>query len=195
MSRHVDDVVRSPEDEIVAILVAYSPIESRIHHRGLESTEIGADEALVVAPYGGQTSRRQRRRDGNDALLVRARLGRIGLSQQFQVVAVRRETRAAEFQRRALHARNRGQDRPAGFGLPVVVDDRLAERVGNPTVGRLVQRFAGQEQVFERRDVVLLEIGRILFFQHPNSGWRGEHHLDLALLHDLPPNARVRSDR
>jgi hypothetical protein len=36
---------------------------------------------------------------------------------------------------------------PAGLGLPVVVDDRDAELVGDPLVRGFVERLAGEEQV------------------------------------------------
>ena len=72
------------------------------------------------------------------------------LVDQLDVVAVHRHARAAELAGRLLDAVGNGQDRPAGFGLPVVVDDGLAQRLGDPLRGRLVQRLAGQEQRAQR---------------------------------------------
>ena len=89
----------------------------------------------------------------------------------------------------------RGEQRPAGLGLPVVVDHRAAERLADPDVRRLVERLAGEEEVLERGEVVLLQVGRVLLLQHADRGRRGEHHRHLVVLHDLPPDARVGTDR
>ena len=87
-----------------------------------------------------------------------------------------------------------GQDRPAGFGLPVVVDDRLAEALGDPARGRLVERLAGEEQ--RRSD------DRSYFFRKAGSCFFstriavGAENIVVTLyfstrLHQMPPSGRI----
>ena len=191
----VDHVVGPPEDEVVAVVVADAPVEGRVDEPVRDRVEVGVDEALVVAPHRLHAARRQRRHDRDDALLVGADLGAGALVEQSDVVAVHRHARAADPGRRLLDAVRDGQDRPAGLGLPVVVHDRPADRVGDPLRGRLVERLAGEEQRAQARQVVLRQPTRILLLQHPDRGGRGEHHRRLVALHELPEDPRVGAQR
>ncbi len=195
MARHVDDVVRAAEDEIVAVLVADAPVEGRVRLLPRHALPVGRDEALVVAPDGGHAARRQRTADGDHALGVGADLfSRHGVVQA-HVVAVDRHAGRAEPSRQRLDAALDREDRPAGLGLPVVVDDRLADALGDPARGRFVERFAGEEQQAQRREVVLAQQRGVLFLQHADRGRCGEHDRHAILLDDLPPDAAVGADR
>ncbi len=79
MAGDVDHVVGAPEHEVVAVVVARRPVERRIQLPSRNRREIGAHEALVVAPHGGHAAGRQRRRDREHALLVRADVRRRSL--------------------------------------------------------------------------------------------------------------------
>ena len=111
------------------------------------------------------------------------------------VVAVHRHARAAELAHALLDAVGDRQDRPAALGLPVVVDDRLADRLGDPRGGGLVERLAGQEQGAQARQVVLAQVLRVLLLQHPDRGRRREHRRHLVLLDQAPPDAGIGADR
>jgi len=61
-------------------------------------------------------------------------------------------------------------------------------------VGWLVQRLAGQEQVFERGNVVLPEIGWILFFNTRIPVGEEKHHPHLwscTIFHQIPGSGRM----
>ena len=195
MAGDVDDVVGAAEDEVVAVLVPGAPVEGGVDQPVLETGEVGLHETLVLAPHRAHAARRQRRDDGDDAFFIgRHLLGGL-LVQQAHVVAVGREGGAAELGGMRLHAGQAGEQGPAGLGLPVVVVDRLVERLGDPLRRRFVKRFAGEENMAQRGEVVLLEEGRVLLLQHADGGRRGEHHRDLVILHDLPPDAGVGAQR
>ena len=119
----------------------------------------------------------------------------VALVDQLDVVAVHRQARRAELAGQRFDAIAQAQDRPAGLGLPVVVDDRPAQRFGDPGRRRLVQRLAGQEQRAQARQVVLLQVGRVLLLQHAHRGGRAEHRGDLVLLDQAPPDAGIGADR
>ena len=117
------------------------------------------------------------------------------LVDQADVVAVHGDPRAAVFARHRHHAVGDGEDRPAAFGLPVVVDDRLADRVGDPRCGRLVERLAGEKEQAQARQVVRAQVLRVLLLEHADRGRRGEHRGDAVLLDQLPPDPGVGPDR
>ncbi len=195
MPRDIDHVVGAPEHEVVAVLVARGPIESRVDHLVGERLVVGVHVALVIAPDGRHRAGRQRRHDAEDALLVRSDFLAGLLVLQLDVVAVRGKRRRAELAARVFDTGARREDRPARFGLPVVVDDLGAERIGNPARGGLVERLAGEEQIAQRRGVVLLHPRRVLLLQHADRRGRGEHRRHLVVLNDLPPHARVGAHR
>ena len=186
----VDHVVGAPEDEVVAVVIAHGPVRGGVQQL-LELAEVALHEALVVAVDRREAARRQRRHDDQHALLVRLGVGTGGFVDDADVEAVVREARRAEAVRLQVHARQVGQHRPAGLGLPVVVDDRHAERIADPARGRLIERLAGQEQVAQRREVVLAQVLRVLLLQHAHRGRRAEHRRDLVVLDDLPPDAGI----
>src|SRR5436190_695434 len=81
----------------------------------------------------------------------------------------------ARLDRHRFQAAQVGRDRPAGLGLPPVVDDRDAELVGRPVVGLRVQPLAGQEQVPQPGQVVPADVlaGRVLPADRAERGRRG----------------------
>ncbi len=152
----VDDVVGAAEDEVVAVGVADAPVEGVVDAAGpgccpsrSRTKRASSRHTVCMQPGGiGPSITTTPLRFGSTMSCA----GR--LVDQLDVVAVHRHARAAELARRRLDAVGDRQDRPAALGLPVVVDDRLAERLGDPRRGRLVERLAGQEQRAQRRQVV-----------------------------------------
>ncbi|KAG1442430.1 hypothetical protein G6F57_018415 [Rhizopus arrhizus] len=136
MARHVDHVIRAAKYEPVAVGIHPPPVEGRIHLASGDRREVGLHETRVVAPDGGHGTRRQRRHDRHHALLVRPQVFAGGFADDARVEPVHRKGRAAESGRHALHPRLGRQDGPAGFGLPVVVDDGLAQAFRYPVGGR-----------------------------------------------------------
>ena len=171
---HVDHVVGATEDVGVAVRVADRPVQRAVQQL-LEVAEVAVDVALVVTPHGGQAARRQRRLEHQHALLARSRLLAGGLVDHLHPVARRRQAGRAPLHRLQLQARHQGDRRPAGLGLPVVVDHRHAQAVGEPVRGGLVQRLAGQEQPLQARQVAPSSATRVLLLQHAHAGGRGEH--------------------
>ena len=172
----VDHVVGAAQDVEIAVLVADAPVEGAVDLPARDGLPVGLDEALVVAPDGLHEARRRRALDHHHALLVG--LGQLlagALVHQLDVVAVHGHARAAELAGLLLHAVGDGQDRPAAFGLPVVVDDGHAQAVADPARGGLVQRLAGQEQRLQAGQVVLLQEGRVLLLEHAHRRRRAEH--------------------
>ena len=74
MAGHVDDIVCSTKDEVVAILVSDTPVESGIGQPVLEVFEVGLHKELVLAPYSGEASWWQRWLHGHDAFFTDAAL-------------------------------------------------------------------------------------------------------------------------
>src|SRR5256885_16541538 len=87
----------------------------------------------VVTPDGLHAARRQRSLDGQHALLPGTEqfLAR-GLVDQFHVIAIDGLAGTAEARGLLLHAVAQREDGPAGLGLPVVVDDGLAQGLADP---------------------------------------------------------------
>src|SRR5690606_16402227 len=112
----------------------------------VDTAEVGVDEALVVAPYRLHAARRQWRHDRHHALAIRPeRLAGV-LVDHLHVVPWHGHAGAAVPRGQRLDPRDavgHGEDGPAGFRLPVVVDHRPPQAFRDPTGGRLVQWLAG----------------------------------------------------
>ena len=192
MAGHVDHIVGAAQDEEVAILVTHSPVKRVVDQLARNTLPVGVHKPCIVAPHGLHTTRWQRAFDDDHPFLVGARQGLPGaLVDQFHVVAVGGQTRAAKLAGLLLHPVGNTQDRPAAFGLPVVVDDGHVECTADPLRGGFVQRLPGQEQGLQARQVVLGNQRRVLFAQHPDGGGGREHVTDLVFLHQAPPHACV----
>ena len=145
MTGNIDHIIGAAEDEVIAVLIANAPIERRVRKLAFKIGEIGFYEAFVVAPDRSHAARRQRRNDGDDGFLVGANFFAGNLVQQFHVVAIYRKTRATEFAWRVLDAQHSGQHGPAGFRLPVMIDDRLFDAIGDPARSRFIQWLTGEK--------------------------------------------------
>ena len=88
-----------------------------------------------------------------------------------------------------------GCDRPAGLGLPPMVDHRHAEDPLGPVQGLRVGPFAGQEQGAEPAQIVPREQPALVvgLADRTQRGGRGEQHLDamLAITRQYAPASGV----
>src|SRR5476649_1448355 len=89
---------------------------------------IRLDEARIVAPYRLHATRRQRIIERNHALFTRRADFTRRLVSYGQCKAHRRYAWRAELLRQRFNTAWNRDHRPAGFGLPVVIDDRLFQR-------------------------------------------------------------------
>ena len=108
---------------------------------------------------------------------------RVGL--QHPHVPARHGARArAVLDRQALDAEAVGADRPAGLGLPPMVDDRHPQHLLGPGDGRRVGALAGQEQRAELRQVMGADqlALRVLALDRAERSRRREKHAHLVLL-------------
>ena len=110
------------------------------------------------------------------------------------VVARHRHAWRAELDREHSQADRIGDDRPAGLGLPPVIDHRHAQNLLGPRDRVRVGALARQEQSAQRRDVVVFdELGlRVLLAHGAQAGRRGEERGDLIVLDHPPISAGVR---
>ncbi len=121
-----------------------------------------------------------------------------GLVHDLDDIARHRHGRRAELDRQDPQAHRIGGDRPAGLGLPPVVDDRPVENLLRPGDGVGIGPFAGQKERVHRGDVVVLEKLRLrVFLAHgAQRRRRGEEGGDLVVLDHPPEGAGVgRADR
>ena len=72
-----------------------------------------------------------------------------------QVVARAGPPAGARLEREQTELAEAAGDRPAGLGLPPVIDHRLAQQVSRPDGGRRIAALAGEEQRLQLRQVVL----------------------------------------
>ncbi len=164
----VDDVVDPPHHEQVAVVVHAAAVAGDVVAR--ERRQVARAEAVVVAPQRRQRARRQRQPDRDRALLARGGLRPVA-AQDADVVAGHGPGRRSGLDRQALDAEAVGGDRPAGLGLPPVVDHRpLAEHALGPQVGVGVEPLAGEEERLEPGQVVARRGARP---RDPPCGWRG----------------------
>ncbi len=181
----VDDVVGAGHDVDIAVLVHVAGVRGRVVAGKL--LQVGRLVALVIVVERRQGSRGQRQLDADGADLAPLHL-LAGLVEHPHVPAWHRHGRRSRLHRQLLQTHAVRGDRPAGLGLPPVVDDRTVQRPHRPVQGVGVGAFAGEEQVLERRQVVLahLERVRVLALDGAERGRRGEQHLDLVV-GDHPP--------
>ena len=121
----------------------------------------------------------------------RHRLGRV--VEHLHVVARHPHRRRAGLDRHRVEPAQVRGDRPAGLGLPPVVDDRHAEQRAGPLVGVGVEPLAGEEDALERAEVVAGHQGAVgvLALDRPVGGGGGEHGLDAMVADDPPERARI----
>ena len=192
MPSHIDHVIGAAQNEVITVLVANAPVKGAVHGFSRHAVPVGADKACVVLPDGLHEAGRRGAFNDDDAFFVR--LGQLfagGFVEQFDGVAIHRHPGTAEFARFFLHAVGDGDDGPARFGLPVVVDDGHPQAIADPAGGGLVQRFTGQEKRTQAAQVVFFEQCRVLLFQHPHRCGRAEHGRDLVFFDQAPPDAAI----
>ena len=76
-----------------------------------------------------------------------------------------------------------------------MVVDWLIERLSDPFGSWLIERFASNKQMAKVAEIVLLQIHGILLLEDANRRGCTEHHCDLVILHDPPPDPRIRLNR
>ena len=108
--------------------------------------------------------------------------------------ARRRHRGRAEFHRHRVEPLEVAADRPAGFGLPPVIDHRHAQQLLRPFDRRRIATFAGEEQRAELREVVLLQqlTFGVLALDRAEGGRRGEQRHRLVLGDHAPEGAGIR---
>src|SRR5450830_1801659 len=131
MPRHVDDIVGTAEDEIVAIAVAYAPVKRGIDRR-LEVRPIGFNKTIVIPIHSLYATRRQRSFNDHNALFIGAADLAGGFIHDMHLVTVHGYARTAQTGRLVVDALGNRENRPAAFGLPVIVDHWHAQRIGDP---------------------------------------------------------------
>ena len=111
--------------------------------------------------------------------------------QQFNVIAINGLAGRAKLTWCFFNPIANRQNGPPSFGLPIIVDDGFAQAIRNPFGSGFVQRFTGQEQSFQARQIVFGEQCRILFFQHTNGRWCAEHDRHFVLFDQAPPDTAI----
>ena len=179
--RHHEDVPVLVDEPCVGRLVV--PRELR---------EIGFDVSLAGIPQRRQGARRQGQLDDECANLPgRDRL--TGVVHHEHVHAGSRLRRGALLHGQRFDAHAVRADRPAGLGLPPVIDDGDPELVLGPMERVRIGALAREEQRPEPGQIVPGNQCpvRILLLDGPEGGRRGEHHADSMLREHPPECARV----
>ena len=190
MPGDVNDIVDAAHHEQVAIGVEVPAVAGQVVARVL--AQIGRFEPGVVAPQRRQGAGGQRQPDADRALFSGLAPGAVDV-QDLHVVAGHRYRRRARLQRKLLHPNRIGGDRPAGLGLPPVVNHRDAQLVGSPQIGVGIQALAGLEQIAQRRQIVAADVQTVgvLLADGANRGGRAEQHLDAVLGSHPPERTRI----
>ena len=193
MASNVDHVVGASKDKEVTVFVANTPVKSAVNRLAGNAFPIGVDEACIVLPDGLHEARRCRALDHHHAFFIW--LGQLfagHFMQNFHAVAIHGHTGTAELAGFLIDPIGDGDDGPAGFGLPVVVDDGHIQALVDPACRRFVQRLTRQKQRAQAGQIVLFQQCRVLLAQHAHRRRRAEHGGDLVLLDQAPPDAAVR---
>src|SRR5215471_7605998 len=93
-----------------------------------------------------------------------------------------------------LNAETIGGDRPAGLGLPPMIDDRDIQLLFSPGNGRRVGAFTGQKQRTEPFEIASADQAAVgvFTFDSAEGGRSGEEDPDAMLLDDSPKGTGVR---
>ncbi len=188
---HVYHVIRTPQNEVIAVSVTNAPVKGGVH-LARKQRPVGIHKPRVIPPDSLDTARRQRPFNHQHTLLIRRTRFTGHLIEQLYVVAVHRHAGTAQTRRPVVQPAGNCHNRPAGFGLPVVIDNRDAQRFCYPTGGWFVQRFPRQIQHLQRGEIVITDLRGREFLQHADGGRGGEHPADLIFLNNFPPYTTVR---
>ena len=188
----IDDVVGAGHHVDIAVLVDEPGVGSLVI-AGI-GAEIGLHKTPVLPPQRRQCAGRQRQLDRQRADLAGLRFARLAdrVGLQHPHVPARHRLRArAVLDRQALDAEAVGADRPAGLGLPPMVDDRDPKHLLGPGDGRRIGALAGQEQRTELRPVIGADqlALRVLALDRTERGRRREKDAHFVLLDDPPEGA------
>ena len=94
MTRHIDHIVCTAQDEKVTVFVFDTPVKSGVNHLAGYCGPVGFDETIIVTPHGLQATGWQGTFNGNHTFLVGLRefFTRL-IVQQFDVIAIDRFAR------------------------------------------------------------------------------------------------------
>ena len=143
MAGNVDDVVGTAHDVEIAIGVLEARVGGLVVAGKLG--EITLLEALVLLPQRRQAGRRQRQLDHDRAHLI-GRQRAAGFVDDVDLVAGHCDRRRAVFDRQHAEADRVAGDRPAGLGLPPMVNHRHVEDALGPHHRVRVGALAREEQ-------------------------------------------------
>ncbi len=186
----VEHIVGAAHDVDVAVLVDVAAVTGEVIAR--VGRHVGRHEPLVVVVERREGAGGQRQLDADCALLAGGQLLAHRI-EDLDLVAGHAHRRRTGLDRQGLQAAAVGGDRPAGLGLPPVVDDGDAELFVGPVVGVGVQTLPGEVEGLEVRQVVALDLRafRVLPLDRAN-GRRGREHRHRAVFrHDPPEGARI----
>ena len=191
VARHVDHVVGTRHDEHVAVGIDVTRVAGFVVAG--EAVEIGRLVALRGVPQGGEGARGQRRLDHQRADFTRRCPVAVGV-QHLHVVTRHRPRRRARHDGQLLYAQAVGTDRPAGLGLPPVVDHRHLQFFQCPLQGVGIAAFTGQEQRPQPGVIVFFQVAALGVFLPDGAkrGGRREQHLHIVLFDYPPEGAGVR---
>ena len=192
VARDVDNVVRSPHHEHIAVFINKSSITGTVET--FDGGKISVTESGVVTPDRGHAARRQWQLNGNLALFAGGHLMALHVH-HLNVESGGRKRGGAGFRRHHLDAHRVTADCPAGFGLPPMVQYWQAGMFLQPFVGGWVQSFAGQEEALQGTDVVagqLISL-RVFLADRPEGGRCREQQIHAVVLDHAPEGAGIRS--
>ena len=128
MACNIDHIVGSAQYEIVAIFIPNPPIEGGIDLFAWNAGPIGFNKPRIILPDCLHAPRRQRPLNGDHPFLMGFDQLLTGVFvKQFDVVAIHGYARAAKFGGQIFNPMGHGEDWPACFRLPIVVDDGFAQ--------------------------------------------------------------------
>ena len=189
---HVDHVIDAGHDPDIAVAIDEAGVARQVV-AGV-ATQVALAVTLIVPPQRRQRAGRQRQTDHDVADLPGGH-GRARGVQYPHVIARHRHARRARLDRERREPPAVCHDRPAGLGLPPVIDHRHPEFLLGPVHGVGVTALTGQKQRIEAREVVAADerSARILPLDGAKRGRRREQGVDPMLRDDAPEGAGVRS--
>ena len=191
MACDIDDVIRPAHDEHIAVMVQIASVPRLIIPR--KDVQITLTETRRIAPDTRQTAGWQRHFQRNIALHT-------GFDRQAFVVengdfkARHRPGRRAHFGCLQFVTCRVGGNRPTGFGLPPMINDRALEVLLQPGPGGRVQAFACQVKPLQFGQVRGMRQRRVGIFlaDRAKGGRRCEQCLDAVLGTDPPEGTGIR---
>ena len=180
MAGDIDDVVRPRHDVGVAVVIDVSRVGGFVVTRKLG--KVGFDETLVRPPERRKRAGRQRQLHNQSADFTGLGWLRIRVDNSHVPAGYRFRGRAM-LDRKLLDPQAVGANRPAGFGLPPVVDHRYAEMFFRPLQSSGVGSLTRQKQRLQPGEIeVLYQLALGIFpLDGTESSRRGEKNFDVVL--------------